>query len=194
MQLAFANTNGFAIGEKAGVYWGIRTYELAAQNGLEQFVWAGLDYGSKQGAFAPKYRCGHLDGKNKVTGNTRSMLLGLSVSSMLIWCTEYLRSQPTSQMTWSVLSSCPYIEMLSENWRPKKDETGTYVFAVPLGDGAVPVIHIEGLRHYARWIFDNPEESKGFNLEVATTHVGLDDLVQAFRKLTGKPARAVRNS
>jgi hypothetical protein len=120
VQLAFANTNGFAIGDKAEVYWGICMYELAAQNGLEHFVWAGVDYGSKQGGFAPKYRCGHLDGKNKVTGNTRSMPLDLSVSSMLIWCTEYLRSQPTSQMTWAVLSSCPYTEMLSETGGPRR--------------------------------------------------------------------------
>ena len=68
VQLAFANTNGFAIGEKAEIYWGIRMYELAVQNGLEHFVWAGVDYGSKLGGFAAKYRCGHLDGKNKVTG------------------------------------------------------------------------------------------------------------------------------
>ncbi len=57
--------------------------------------------------------------------------------------------------------------MLSENWRPKKDESGTYVFAVPLGDGTVPVIHLEDLGLYCCWIFDNPVESKGINLEVA---------------------------
>ncbi|KAH6871534.1 hypothetical protein B0T10DRAFT_417228 [Thelonectria olida] len=172
VQLAFANTNGFAIGEKAEIYWGIRMYELAVQNELEHFVWAGVDYGSKLGGFAPNYRCGHLDGKNKVT--------------------EYLKSQPTSPVAWSVLSSCPYIEMLSENWRPKKDESGTYVFAVPLGNGASPMIHLEDLGLYARWIFDNPAASTGINLEVATTHVSLDDLVQTFQNVTGKPVRAVR--
>ena len=71
VQLAFANTNGFAIGEKAEIYWGIRMYELARQHGLEHFVWGGVDYGSKLGGFAKKYRCGHLDGKNKVTGEFR---------------------------------------------------------------------------------------------------------------------------
>ncbi|KFA80086.1 hypothetical protein S40288_09814 [Stachybotrys chartarum IBT 40288] len=172
VQLAFANTNGFAIGEKAEIYWGIRMYELAVQNGLEHFVWAGVDYGSKLGGFAPKYRCGHLDGKNKVT--------------------EYLKSQPTSPVAWSVLSSCPYIEMLSESWRPKKDKTGTYVFAAPLGNGASPMIHLHDLGLYARWIFDRPEESSGFNLEVATAHVDLEGLVQTFQKVTGKAATAVR--
>ncbi|OBT41212.1 hypothetical protein VE00_08099 [Pseudogymnoascus sp. WSF 3629] len=171
VQLAFANTNGFAIGEKSEIYWGIRMYELAVQNGLEHFVWAGVDYGSKLGCFAAKYRCGHLDGKNKVT--------------------EYLKSQPTSPVAWSVLSSCPYLEMLSENWRPKKDDSGSYVFAVPLGDGTVPMIHLEDLGLYCRWIFDNPVESKGINLEVATTHIGLNDLVRTFQEVTGKPTTAV---
>jgi hypothetical protein len=45
-------------------------YELAVQNGLEHFVWAVVDYGSKVGGFAPKYCYGHLDGKNKVAGKT----------------------------------------------------------------------------------------------------------------------------
>lgn len=34
----FANTNGFAIGEKAEIYWGIRLYELAREFGVEHFL------------------------------------------------------------------------------------------------------------------------------------------------------------
>ncbi|KFA69276.1 hypothetical protein S40285_09376, partial [Stachybotrys chlorohalonatus IBT 40285] len=157
---------------KAEIYWGIRMYELAVQNGLEHFVWAVVDYGSKVGGFAPKYCYGHLDGKNKVA--------------------EYLKSQPTFPVAWSVLSSCPYIEMLSESWRAWKDEIGTYIFAVPLGNGASPMIHLHDLGLYARWIFDRPEESSGFNLEVATAHVALEGLVQTFQKVTGKTVTAVR--
>ena len=70
VELAFANTNGFAIGEKFKIYLGIRMYELAFQHGLKHFVWSGVDYGSKLGGFAQKYRRGHLDGKNKVTGDS----------------------------------------------------------------------------------------------------------------------------
>ncbi|KAG0652456.1 hypothetical protein D0Z07_0046 [Hyphodiscus hymeniophilus] len=173
VQLAFVNTNGFAIGEKAEIYWGIRMYELARQHHLEHFVWGGVDYGSKLGGFAKKYRCGHLDGKNKVT--------------------EYLKSQPTSPMAWSVLSSCPYIEMTQGggSWGPRKDESDTWVFSVPLGNGAAPMIHLEDLGKYARWIFDNRSESNGMNLEVATCHVSLKDLVEAFQNVTGKPAKSL---
>lgn len=105
---------------------------------------------------------------------------------------EYLKSQPTFPVAWSVLSSCPYIEMLSESWRAWKDEIGTYIFAVPLGNGASPMIHLHDLGLYARWIFDRPEESSGFNLEVATAHVALEGLVQTFQKVTGKTVTAVR--
>ena len=96
-------------------------------------------------------------------------------------------------MAWSVLSSCPYLEMLQGggSWGPKKDETGTYVFAAPLGDGTAPMIHLEDLGKYARWIFDNRSESSGKNLEVATCQVGLKDLVEVFQRVTGEPAKAV---
>jgi hypothetical protein len=189
VKLAFANTNGFAIGEKAEIYWGIRMYELARQHGLEHFVWGGVDYGSKLGSFAAKYRCGHLDGKNKVTGESAGIILGTYSNTKA----EYLKSQPTTPMAWSVLSSGPYLEMLQGGggWGPNKDEAGTYVFAVPIGDGAAPMIYLEDLGKYARWIFDNRSESSGKNLEVATCQVGLKDLVEDFQRVTGEPAKAV---
>lgn len=75
----FANTNGFAIGEKAEIFWGIRLYELAREFGVKHFLYAGLEYASKLGHFDPKYRTGHLDGKGKVT--------------------DFISAQPTSPMT-----------------------------------------------------------------------------------------------
>lgn len=92
---------------------------------------------------------------------------------------DYLKSQPTVPTAWSVLTSCPYIEMFAEGWRPKQDERGTWVFTTPLGNGAAPVIHFEDTGRYARCIVDNPVESTGLNLEVATAHVSLDSLVLA---------------
>jgi hypothetical protein len=47
--LAFVNTNGFAIGEKAEIYWGMRIYEIAVESGVEFFVWGNLDYALKKG-------------------------------------------------------------------------------------------------------------------------------------------------
>ena len=70
IDLAYVNTNGFAIGEKAEIYWGIRMYELACGAGVKHFLWAGLLYSSKRTGYNPKFRCGHLDGKGKVSGTS----------------------------------------------------------------------------------------------------------------------------
>jgi hypothetical protein len=89
----------------------------------------------------------------------------------------------------SILTSGPYIEMLSEYLRPLKGPDGVYTFAYPLGDGALPLIHLADLGAYARWQFDNPERASGFDLEIATAHIGLAELAETFTKVTGKPAR-----
>lgn len=65
---AFVNLNGFAIGEKAEVFWGMRIFEIARSMGCKWFVWGNLDYGLKKGAYDEKYRCGHYDGKGRVAG------------------------------------------------------------------------------------------------------------------------------
>jgi hypothetical protein len=61
---AFVNTNGFAIGEKAELYWGVRIYEIAKEEkSMRHFVWSNLDYALKLGGYDEKYKCGHYDGK-----------------------------------------------------------------------------------------------------------------------------------
>ncbi|RFU27147.1 hypothetical protein B7463_g9191, partial [Scytalidium lignicola] len=166
----FANTNGFAIGEMAEIYWGIRLYELAREFGVKHFLYAGLEYASKLGNFDPKYRTGHLDGKGKVV--------------------DYVSAQPTSPMAWSVLTSCLYIEGLSEILRPFPDpnDPSTLVFAVPLGDGDCPLIYLEDYGSYARWILDNPSRSNGLELHVGTEDIAWKDLATAFTEVTGGKA------
>jgi hypothetical protein len=166
----FANTNGFAIGEKAEIYWGIRLYELAREFGVKHFLYAGLEYASKLGNFNPKYRTGHLDGKGKVV--------------------DYIAAQPTEPMAWSALTSCLYMEGLSEVLRPFSDpnDPETMVFAVPLGDAQCPLIYLEDYGSYARWIFDTPSRSNGLELHVATEDIAWKDLAAAFTEVTGKKA------
>ena len=166
----FANTNGFVIGEKAEIYWGIRLYELAREFKVEHFVYAGLEYASKLGNFNPKYRTGHLDGKGKVV--------------------DYIAAQPTTPMAWSVLTSCLYVENLSEMLRPfpHPQDPETMVFAVPLGNARVPLIYLEDYGRYARWMFDTPSRSNGLELHVATEDIAYKDLVTAFTEVTGKKA------
>jgi hypothetical protein len=61
---AFVNTNGFAIGEKAEIYWGMRIFEIAKEEKtMRHYVWSSLDYALKLGEYDEKYKCSHYDGK-----------------------------------------------------------------------------------------------------------------------------------
>jgi hypothetical protein len=170
IEYVFANTNGLAIGEKNEIYWGIRLYELAREFGIVHFIYAGLEYASKLGNFNPKYRTPNLDAKGKVV--------------------DYVKSQPTSPMAWSCLTSCPYIEGLSQRLAPRPDpsDPGTWVFTAPLGAARCPLIYLEDYGKYARWMFDNPERSNGMELHVATEDIAWADLVTAFTEATGRKA------
>ncbi|PYI02884.1 NAD(P)-binding protein [Aspergillus sclerotiicarbonarius CBS 121057] len=161
VQLAYVNINGYVSGEKGELYWGIRTFEIAVQSGIEHYVWGSLDYSLKKGNFDEKFRCGHCDGKAKVAD----------------WLLTQTRS--TNSTTISVLTSGPYMELLYEFMLPKKTPEGVYQFVAPLGDG------------HARWLFDNRNQASGLNLEVATEHVNWTALAKTFTKVTGKPAQYV---
>lgn len=171
VDLAWVNTNGFAIGEKNEVFWGIRTYEIALFSGVKHFQWASLPYVSKLGGFDPQYRTGHMDGKGRVA--------------------EYIKAQPaTGPMKWSILSSCMYLEMLTEMLMPRPNPAfpGALVFAAPVGDGTPPLIYLADLGRYARWIFDHPDRSAGLDLQVATESIGWQYLADTFTEVTGKKA------
>jgi hypothetical protein len=122
------------------------------------------------GNFDPQYRCGHLDGKGKVV--------------------DFLKSQPTRPMRWSVLTSCLYMENLSGMLKPypSAEDPETLVFGVPLGEGECPLIYLEDYGAYARWILDTPERSNGLELHVGTEDIAWKDLAKAFTETTGKKA------
>jgi hypothetical protein len=102
---------------------------------------------------------------------------------------EYLKSMPTKPMAWTILSSGPYAEQLWEHIPVKNDE-GVYVFARPLGPtGAMPLIPLEDLGKYAKWIFEHPERSAGLNLGVAMAHVTGAEMAAAFEAVTGNKAK-----
>ncbi|OOF93024.1 hypothetical protein ASPCADRAFT_54097 [Aspergillus carbonarius ITEM 5010] len=172
VQFAYININGYVSGEKGELYWGIRTFEIAVQSGIEHYVWGSLDYSLKKGRFDEKFRCGHYDGKGKVAD----------------WLLA--QAQSTNSTAISVLTSGPYMELLYEFMLPKKNSEGVYQFIAPLGDnGHIALIHLEDLGHYARWLFDNRKQASGLNLEVATEHVNWTALAKAFTRVTGKPAQ-----
>lgn len=66
----WVNTNGFAMGEQAETYWGIRLFELSVRAGVKHLVYSGLDSAYKLGGYDPKFRVGHYEGKARVSGNS----------------------------------------------------------------------------------------------------------------------------
>lgn len=55
-----------------------------------------------------------------------------------------------------------------------------------IGNGKIPLIALEDVGVYNLWIFDNPHESAGLDLEVATDQVSMADIAETFTKVTGK--------
>lgn len=165
----YCNLDGFAIGEINETYWGTRIFEIAVETGIKHYVWGSLDYLVKKGGYASKYRCGHYDAKGRVA--------------------EFILQQKPNSMAVSVLTSGPYMEMLFDGvFVPKVQEDGTLVYAHPIGNGHVPMVHLEDIGKYARWIFDNPDKANGLDLEVATEHVSWKNLVECVQRVTGKKA------
>jgi hypothetical protein len=101
---------------------------------------------------------------------------------------DWILAQPRTPMASSILTSGPYMELLFEFMLPRQNRDGSFTFVAPLGSGAVPLIHLEDLGVYARYLFDNPRTTNGLDLKIATQHVHWADLAAAFTKVTGKPA------
>jgi hypothetical protein len=172
IDLVFCNINSFVLGIKNEIYWGIRIYELSVQASVKHFIWSSLDNYMFDTGFDDNLRAGHYYGKGYVE--------------------QWLSSIPQrdDSTRWSILTTGPYVEMLWELFCPKRDENGTYVFRMPLDDGAIPFVHLDDLGPYVHWIFSHIDQSAGLNVKVAIEHVPLDLIASTFTKVTGKPARA----
>ncbi|OSX62577.1 hypothetical protein POSPLADRAFT_1141351 [Postia placenta MAD-698-R-SB12] len=174
---AWVNIDGFTIGEPWEMYTGMRIFELAKQAGVKHYVWSNLDYAFKLGNYNETYRCQHYDAKGRVA--------------------EWMQAQPSAvsgtDMTWSVVTSGPYMDMLHNMmFGPlKKRENGTIVFATPVGNGHVPMIALSDMGFFARYTFDNRATASGQDLAIATEMVGWEHLKTTFEKVTGQKAEVV---
>jgi hypothetical protein len=147
-------------------------FEIAAEHHVKHFVWANLDSSYKLSGWNPRFRTGHFDGKDKVA--------------------DWIKAQGTGiAMKWSILTSCMYLEILFELLAPFPetiDGEKVYVFKAPVGTGTPPMIYLEDLGRYAKWLFDHPTGANGMNLKIATEQVGWANLAQSFTEVTGKKA------
>lgn len=89
-------------------------------------------------------------------------------------------------MGWTIIRSGPYMELLSALMVPIKQADGTAVFALPLGDGAIPFIHLGDYGNYIRWAFSHPKESNYLDFGIATATVSGSEIAAAFSQYTGK--------
>lgn len=51
--------------------------------------------------------------------------------------------------------------------------------------GKIPLICLDDVGSYSLWLFDNPQESAGLDLKVATDEVSFADIAAVFTKVTG---------
>ncbi|KAL7805292.1 hypothetical protein V8C44DRAFT_230355 [Trichoderma aethiopicum] len=177
-QYAFVNIDGFNCGEKTEMYWAIRAYELALEEGIKFFVYGNLDYVYKKSGFDPKFRTGHYDGKGRVGE----------------WILEQNKTpEIAKRMGAAAFTTGPYIQMALGQRTPMSPvlEDGVVTWKVPLGEGAVAHVDLDDCEYYARWLFDHQERSNGLDLEVAIDLVDYHDMAKAFTKVTGRPAKYV---
>jgi hypothetical protein len=173
---AFINIDGFNTGEKTEMYWAIRSYEIAIEEGIKFFVYGNLDYGLKKSGYDSRFRAGHYDGKGRV-------------AEWILFQNQVNRER----MGAAVFTSGPYIEMVISPLTPMTPtvEDGVVTWRVPLGAGAVPHVAIEDCGYYVRWLFDHPERANGMDLEVAIDHIPYANLAAAFEQVTGHPAQYI---
>ncbi|KAG8527949.1 uncharacterized protein KY384_006865 [Bacidia gigantensis] len=172
---AFVNIDGFNCGEKAEIYWGIRSYEIALECGVKFFVWGNLDFVLKESGYNSAFRTGHYDGKGRVGE----------------WILTQNEAAQTSQMSAALFTTGPYIQMSIAKGTPMAPTIidGVLTWKVPLGIGAVVHVDLDDCGHYVKWLFDNNKKASGMNLKVGIAHVDYHSLAKAFTKVTGKPAR-----
>lgn len=63
------------------------------------------------------------------------------------------------------------------------------MFAAPIGDkGVIPLIALDDIGWWVRYIFDNAPSTTGKDFEIASDPVTFPEIVETFKRVTGLPA------
>ncbi|KAF2209953.1 hypothetical protein CERZMDRAFT_46186 [Cercospora zeae-maydis SCOH1-5] len=164
--------NSFATREGDECFWSFRAYEIAAQSGLKLFVYSGaVNRYREQFGYQEEFRNSH----NLVKANVA----------------DWLHQQDAKKLPWAILYGGPYAEMLGSTFCPRRsgDE---YIFAAPVNeDSIIPLMALDNYGATGAWIFEHPSEAAGRWISAGAFHVTLPEIVETFRKVTGKQARFV---
>ncbi|EFW99892.1 NmrA-like protein [Grosmannia clavigera kw1407] len=175
---AFVNLDGFNSGEQAEMFWAMRSYELALEEGIRFFVYGNLDFVYRQSGYDAQFRCGHYDGKGRVGE----------------WILRQNRER--KQMGVALFTTGPYLDMAIASGTPMSPtlEQDVLTWRVPLGQGAVAHVDLDDCGHYVRWLLDHRDRADGLDLAVAIALIPYDELARAFERVTGHAARYVDTS
>ncbi|KAK4494264.1 hypothetical protein PRZ48_014562 [Zasmidium cellare] len=161
--------NSFDIREADEYFWTIRAYEIAAQSGLKLFVYSGAQNRLKDLGYDERYRNSH----NMVKGHL---------------C-DWLRNQDSDVLPFTVLYGGVYLEMAASLLCPIK-QGETYVFAAPVHESSIiPLTPLNNYGATGTWIFQNPTKAKGRFIDAGAIPSSWPQIVNAFKKTTGKEAR-----
>lgn len=97
-------------------------------------------------------------------------------------------------MKWTIHATVPYIELLSKFFGPRRypETPDVMSFTSAMRDVQVPLIYLDDIGRYARWIFDHPERSSGMDLQVSSLKTTWDDVAKAFTNVTSRKAEHKR--
>ncbi|KAF8319408.1 NAD(P)-binding protein [Clavulina sp. PMI_390] len=172
---AFVNTDGFTVGMAKEILAAIEIWEAARRQKVRHFVWSSLDYALRIGGYDPLYTADHYNAK----GRFADFLMG-----------QKNGVEDVDGTMWTVFTNGPYMDMLGRLFGPMNIRPdGTRVWVSPIGyDGTIPIIALDDLGWWARYIFDHPDSTTGKNLEIASQMTTYPDIVETFQRVTGLPA------
>lgn len=112
---AWVNTDGFTIGEKNELFYGIRAYEIARHEGVKHYIYAATDYPLKHENWNAEFHWGHNDAKGRVA--------------------DFIEFQgQKGSMTSSAIVTGPYMDMLFDGpAMPVQQDDGSFLWANPAG-------------------------------------------------------------
>jgi hypothetical protein len=112
---AWVNLDGFVIGEKSELFYGVRAYEIARHHGVQHYVFANIDYGLRKVGWDEAYHYGHGDAKGRVG--------------------DFILSHGQGGMKTSLLTTGPYMDMLFDGmFVPEEQPDGSFVWENPAGE------------------------------------------------------------
>ncbi|KAF8305361.1 NAD(P)-binding protein [Clavulina sp. PMI_390] len=171
---AYVNTDSFTVGAQAEIHAAINIWEIAGYHQLRHFVWSNLDYSLRLTGWDPTYSVDHYNAKGRFG--------------------DYMMSQPNpidkeDGMLWTCFTVGPYMDMMAGLFAPEIRPDGTRIFVAPMGDkGAIPLIALDDLAWWARYIFDEPATTTGKELCIASHLTTMPNMVETFTRVTGLPA------